>query len=383
MSDSKRDYYEVLGVARTASASDIKKAYRKLALKNHPDKNPGDSEAENRFKEAAEAYEVLSNEETRARYDRYGHEGVGNVGFSSTQDIFGAFSDIFDVFFGGGRRGATARRGADLRVDVKLPFDEVVTGAEKTITVKRPVLCDDCRGSGSADGKPPVTCGVCGGHGAVVRGSGFFSVRSVCPSCQGEGATIQSPCRGCRGQGLVRGQREVKVRVPSGVFDGVTLSLRGEGEPVPRGGMAGDLLVRLRMEPHDLFQRIGEDPADLVVDVPVPISTALLGGEVEVPTVDGSHPVDIDAGTRPDTLVRVRGGGLPRFQSGGRGDVYARVVYDVPRRPGRKLKRALEELRTAESTETGPARRKFSDLLKAHHKATERRRDEENNGRNG
>lgn len=376
MPDSaKRDYYEVLGVARDASDAEIKRAYRKLALQFHPDKNPGDARAEESFKEAAEAYEVLADGDKRARYDRYGHQGVGSVGFQDASDVFRNFGDLFDVFFGGsGGSRSGPQRGASLRLDLEVPFDEMAAGAEKTISLKRAIACEACKATGSSDGRAPVACSTCGGQGVVMRNQGFFAVRTECPHCHGEGRRVVNACRSCHGEGRVNGRREIQVNVPAGVYDGVTLRVVGEGEPGPRGGPPGDLHVRLHVAAHPYFRRSPEDPADLVLDVPVPVSTAWLGGPVEVPTLDGTVSLEIDAGTPPGELVRVRGGGLPRFQREGRGHLWARILYDVPKKPSRKLRRALEALGEAERDEPGPGRKAFEDHLREHRRTRSQRR---------
>lgn len=371
----KRDYYEVLGVARDARDKQLKIAYRRLALKFHPDKNPGDASAEEQFKEASEAYEVLSNPDKRARYDRFGHEGLGDqVGFGDVSDIFGAFSDLFGSFFGGQQRQAGVRRGASLRAEIVVPFEEMAEGAQKTLSLRRRVNCEDCKGYGSSDGKPAVSCGGCGGQGYIISSEGFFSMRRACPRCQGAGEVIQNPCRTCRGEGLVMGRRDIELTIPQGVHDGIVLRAPGEGEPAPRGGVPGDLNVRVRVQEHDVFLRSPEDPADLFMQVPVPIGTALLGGEIEIPSLEGSVTLDIAAGTAPGDTVRVRGGGLPRFQAGGRGHLYVRILYDVPAKPSRKLKRVLEDLRSTEKGEPGPAGRRFHDTLKDHLRHIDKRK---------
>ncbi len=377
----KRDYYEVLGVPRDASPEDVKSAYRRLALKNHPDKNPGDKQAEERFKEAAEAYEVLSDADKRASYDRHGHAGVqGGVGFQSAEDIFGAFRDIFggaggdlfeSFFGGGGRRSSGPPHGASLRCAIEITFDEMADGVEKTISIKRREACPTCRGTGSRDGRGPVTCRACGGRGFVAATQGFFSIRRECPQCGGAGATIESACGDCRGEGLLAARRDIRVRVPAGIEDGVILRVRGEGEPGPRGGPRGDLHCEIAVGDHPLFRREG---ADLHVEVPVPLSTAALGGEVEVPTLTGASQVRVPAGTMPGQLIRIRGEGLPRPERSGRGDLYVRVALDVPASPTRRLRDALETLRAAERDEVGPARREYGDRLKEHRKALERRK---------
>ena len=363
---TKRDYYDVLGVARSASDAEIKRAYRKLALKYHPDKNPGDQEAENLFKEAAEAYEILSSAEKRARYDRHGHAGVHAREFHSASDVMSSFGDIFEALFGRQTGRGGVARGASMRVNVDVSFDEMAEGAEKTVVVRRAVRCDRCKGQGSSDGRAPVRCATCAGQGAVMRSQGFFSVQTDCPACHGTGHRVESPCASCQGEGRVPGKREISIRVPKGVYDGVALRVTGEGEPGPRGGPPGDLHVRLHIEDHPFFVRSPENPADLVINVPVPVSIAWLGGEVEVPTLEGTTTLQMDAGTAPDTLIPIRGAGLPRFQQGGRGRVWARILYDVPKKPSRRLKKALEALREVEAGEPGPLRRTYDDQTRRH-----------------
>jgi molecular chaperone DnaJ len=372
----KRDYYEVLGIAKEASADDIKAAYRRLALKWHPDKNPGSKEAEERFKEAAEAYEVLSDEKKRAQYDRFGHGGVQDgVGFQSTDDVFGAFGDLFSQFFGGGVGGRTAARsrtgrGASLETTLDLTFDEMARGAEKRVVLRRREACKTCHGTGSKDGKEPVPCKLCGGRGAVMASQGFFSVQRTCPQCGGEGVTVSNPCSDCGGDGLKPGKSEVVVRVPAGVEDGRVLRVQGEGEPGRHGGPRGDLHLIVRVGEHPIFRREGPD---LHVEAPVPMSTSALGGDVEVPTLTGSNVVKVPAGTAPGQMIRIRGEGLPRIGRSGSGDLYVRVVLDLPINPSRRLRESLEALKAAERDEAGPARRKYADLLKDHRKRGEKR----------
>jgi molecular chaperone DnaJ len=295
----KRDYYEVLGVPRNAESDAIKRAYRKIALRFHPDKNPGNKEAEERFKEAAEAYEVLSDDQKRAAYDQFGFAGVGGAGrqFGSMEDIFSAFGDIFggrggsifdDLFesFGGGRsrsRGGRSR-GRHLKVDLEVVLEEVRTGTKKTIEVTRDEACTECRGSGAKAGTAPRGCPDCGGRGHVVRSQGFFAMRSTCPRCHGSGEVIDTPCPGCRGSGRVPEQREVTVTIPPGVEHGIQLRLTGEGEAGPRGGVRGDLYCEIHVRPHPLFERRGDD---VVLEVPIGFAPAALGTEIEVPTLEG------------------------------------------------------------------------------------------------
>jgi molecular chaperone DnaJ len=383
MATTKRNYYEVLGVGTEASADDVRAAYRRLALKYHPDKNPGDAVAEERFKEASEAYGVLSDADKRARYDRYGHEGLdGQAGFRDLGDIFGAFGDILGGdFFGsilGGMRGVGrdgTPRGATLRAEIRVTFEEVANGAQKTLSLKKRVACGACRGSGSKGGKPTVACTTCAGRGQVATTQGFFSIRRPCPRCRGEGRMVETPCGDCRGEGLVVGRREVALRIPAGVDDGMVLRVAGEGEDAPRGGTPGDLECVIHVERHPLFQRRAEDPADLVVDVPVPLATALLGGDVEIPSLEGTTTIRVDPSTPPGATVRVKGQGLPHLEHRGRGDLWVRVHYDVPKSPGRKLRKAIEALQEAEGEESGPARRAYQDLLHDHRKASEHRKD--------
>lgn len=372
----KRDYYEVLGVDRRAGEAEVKKAYRRLALECHPDKNPGDREAEERFKEAAEAFEVLNDPQRRARYDRYGHAGLdGQTGFHDISDIFSAFGDLFggDVFgsfFGGRQARGGPQRGRSLEVQVELSFEEMARGAKKPLVVHRRERCEDCGGAGAADGRPPVRCGRCGGSGYQTVNQGFFAVRRACHACEGEGVVVESPCGRCDGSGLAAKRREIELTVPAGIEDGMVMPLRGQGEAGPRGGAAGDLHCVVRVADHEFFVRSPRDPADLFVEVPIPVSTAMLGGKVEVPTLDGTERIGVDAGTEPGATLKVRGAGLRRLQRSGRGNLYVRLGYDVPRRPSRKLKKALEGVAEIESKEVGPARKRFAELLESHRRRT-------------
>jgi molecular chaperone DnaJ len=377
----RRDYYEVLGVAKTASADEVKSAYRRLALKFHPDKNPGDKSAEEKFKEAAQAYEVLSDAEKRAAYDRHGHAAVeGGGGFRSAEDIFGAFRDIFggnggDLFgslFGGrGGGGGRATRGADVATSVTLTFAEMAEGVTKSLPIRRREPCTTCKGSGSRDGKAPVSCRTCAGRGVVGRRMGFVVLQAECEDCRGAGSTVASPCSDCGGEGVRSVRAEVRVRIPAGVEDGILVRARGEGEAAGRSGARGDLDVEVRVEAHPLFEREGPD---LVVKVPVPISVAALGGEVEVPSLGGAATIKLPPGTTHGRRVRVRGEGLPHPERSGRGDLYVVVLVDIPESPGRRTRDALEALRAAERDEAGPARRQFADLVREHRRLLEKKK---------
>lgn len=334
----KRDYYEVLGVSRQATLKDIKSSYRKLAVQYHPDRNPEDPDAEEKFKEAAEAYAVLSDEEKRARYDRFGHRGVsgaagagGAGGFDPS--IFADFSDILGDIFGfgfaggGRRRGARVQRGADLRYDLSISFEDAAFGAETTLRIPRLEHCETCGGSGAAEGASPAVCSACGGSGQVRFSQGVFTVARTCPQCGGEGRRIQDPCTRCGGDGLVERQRNIQVTIPAGVEDGMRLRLTGEGEHGRGGGPAGDLYVILQVEPHATFRREGtEVQADLHLSFP----QAVLGTEVEVDTLHGKVPLDVPPGTPAGKRFRLRGKGIERLRGGGRGDHVATVVIDVP-----------------------------------------------------
>ena len=350
-----RDLYEVLGVARDASASDIKKAYHRLAKQHHPDLNPGNKDAEEKFKEAANAYQVLSDEEQRQRYDRFGHEGLrggaggpGGTGFNSVDDIFSAFGDMFGDFFGGrtsgGRRQA---RGADVRVDLQLSFPEAVWGVTKDIKVARDVPCGTCAGSGARPGTKPETCASCNGRGQVVHSQGFFMVQSVCPRCRGEGKIVREACTDCNGRRVNSETTVLSVTVPPGVDDGQTLRLAGKGEVAPGGGTAGHLYVVLHVVGDERFQREGED---ILTEVPVSFVKAALGGEVEVPVLDdncdGTAVVEVKPGTQPGDHVVRKGQGIPRVGKSGRGDQVVRWKVEIPHKLTSKQAELMRELAT-------------------------------------
>ncbi len=332
----KRDYYEVLAVAKTASQQDIKSAYRKIAVRDHPDRNPGNAEAEERFKEAAEAYAVLSDADKRARYDRFGHQGLSGAGGAGGFDptIFADFSDILGDFFGlgggfgrraGGQGGMT--RGADLRYDLTIDFEEAAFGKETTLRIPRLETCGKCSGSGSANGTAPATCKTCGGHGQVRFTQGFFTVARTCPQCQGEGRVISDPCSECKGEGRVERERSITVKIPAGVDTGARLRLTGEGEHGRRGGPPGDLYVVLQVRPHARFRR---DGSTVFSRLPISFPQAVLGTTLEVDTLHGKAPLDIPPGTAHGRDFRLRSQGVSRLDGSGRGDHVVTVEVQVP-----------------------------------------------------
>ncbi len=331
---AKRDYYEILGVSKSASADEIKKAYRRLAMKHHPDRNKDGDGSEERFKEAKEAYEVLKDNDKRAAYDRFGHEGLraraggaGGFGAEGFGDIFG---DVFGDIFGGGRRGGGGQqvfRGADLGYELKLDLEKAVAGDSVQIDVPTQVACETCDGSGAKKGSEPVTCSTCGGVGQVRMQQGFFSIQQTCPACKGAGTTISDPCDDCQGRGRVRRTRTLAVKVPPGVDDGDRIRLSGEGEVGRNGGPAGDLYVEIRVNPHKLFEREG---SNLSCEVPVSIATATLGGEVELPTLDGNVALKIPSGTQSGKVFRLRGKGVRTVRDARPGDLFAAVAVETP-----------------------------------------------------
>lgn len=342
----KRDYYEVLGIQRAASIDDIKKAYRKLALKYHPDKNPGDPEAEEKFKEAAEAYGVLSDDEKRARYDRYGHQGVGAGGFDPNQ--FADFGDIlgdlfgFGDFFGTSRRRPTRpARGNDLRYDLEIDFEDAVFGKEITLDVPRIVTCTTCNGTGAKAGTQPVTCGGCGGRGQIRYSQGFFAVSRTCPQCGGTGKVIKDPCKSCNGQGRVREEKKISVKIPAGVDDGSRLRVGGEGESGYNGGPAGDLYVFISVREHEKFTR---RDYDIHSEELISVTRAALGGEVFVDTLDGKETLRVPAGTQPNQVFRLRGKGVQFLDGGGRGDHYVHVSVKIPSALNDEQRKLYEQL---------------------------------------
>ncbi|MFY9343950.1 MAG: molecular chaperone DnaJ [Planctomycetota bacterium] len=351
----KRDYYEILGVAKNADDDALKKAYRKLALDNHPDRNPGNADAEKRFKDAAEAYAVLGDAEKRQRYDQFGHaafEGGQGPGFRSTEDVFAAFQDMFggggggffDQIFGGGRRGR-GRRGTSLKVDLELTLEEVATGVKKTIALKRAETCANCAGSGARPGTQPRTCKTCAGHGQVVRQQGFFQLRQTCPACEGQGASIDDPCPKCHGRGATPKDAPITLTIPPGVESGHTERIAGQGEPGEGGGPPGDLVVVLHVKEHDVYTRFHED---LLMQTRITFRQAVVGDEIEIPTITGEQvAMKIPAGIQPGEKLRVRNHGLPRADGYGRGSLVVQVQVDVPKKVSdeqEELLRKFDEL---------------------------------------
>ena len=352
---SKRDYYEILGISKTASENEIKSAYRKLAMKHHPDRNPGDHAAEEKFKEAAEAYAILADPDKRSAYDRFGHAAVtgaaGAGGFDpSVFQEFGDFADIlgnmfgFGDLFGGGRRRGGPQRGADLRYDLEITFEESARGAETTIQIPRQETCETCSGSGAAAGSSPTTCPQCQGQGQVRFQQGFFTVARTCPQCRGAGRIVTKPCQTCRGAGRLTRDRKIKVKIPAGIATGQQLRLQGEGESGSSGGPAGHLYVVVHVQEHEFFRRDGDN---LFCEVPVNFTTVALGGEVQVPTLDGSETIRVPEGTQTGTTLRLRGKGMPDVNGRGRGDLFATVQIRTPKKLTKEQKQLLEQLAKA------------------------------------
>ncbi|NSL54822.1 molecular chaperone DnaJ [Uliginosibacterium aquaticum] len=346
---AKRDYYEVLGVARDASDDDIKKAYRKLAMKHHPDRNPDDKGAEEKFKEAKEAYEMLSDSQKRGAYDRYGHAGVdqsaGHGGFGGAGQDFGdAFGGIFDEIFGGGRGGggggARVYRGGDLRYNLEVSLEEAARGVEKTIRIPVQEECGTCKGSGAKPGTQPKTCGTCGGAGQVRMQQGFFSIQQTCPKCHGSGRVITDPCGDCHGAGRVKKQKTLEVKIPAGIDSGMRLRHAGFGEPGVNGGPPGDLFVEIHIKQHAVFERDGDD---LHCEMPISFVTAAIGGEIEIPTLDGAAAIKIPAETQTGKVFRLRGKGIKNVRSGYHGDLHCHVVIETPVKLNERQKELLRE----------------------------------------
>lgn len=368
---SKKDYYEVLGVSKTATVEEIAKAYRQVAIKCHPDKNPGDQEAVVRFKEAAEAFEVLSDKDKRGRYDRYGHaglEGGGGPQFSSVNDIFEAFGDIFggggfeDLF--GGRRGKRSRRthrGSDIRCDVELTLMEAARGVRKQVQFVRHEQCPTCDGSGAKPGSKPEKCSYCNGRGRVIQSSGFFRMETTCPGCHGHGQVIRDACKACSGSGQVEKSATREINIPAGVDSDTQLRLAGEGDQSPDGGTPGDCYCFLHVAEHDLFQR---DGMDLTFHIPISYSQAALGATVDVPTLDGRESLKIPAGTQPGDIFVLKGEGMPDPRRRGRGDLHVIIELEVPKSLSAKQRALLRDLAEEEKVHVTPLRKSLFEKLK-------------------
>lgn len=366
----KRDYYEVLGVEKNAGKADLKKAYHKLALKYHPDRNPGDAEAEANFKEAADAYAVLSDDDKRRQYDTFGHAGngfPGGAGFSSVDDIFSAFSEIFggstvfsDLFGGASRTRSRARRGASLRCSLDLDFTDPVESTQKTINIRRAESCETCDGTGAKPGTRPSACPQCEGAGVVMTSAGFFSMRSTCPRCSGRGEVIADPCGTCSGSGRVMKEREITIKIPAGIEDGMTMRVGGEGEGGEAGGPPGDLLCDIRIRPHPLFKRAG---ADVYLELPVGFAQAALGAKIEVPTLRGRSELKIERGSQGGSVLRMKGEGFPRLD-GGQGDQLVEIIIEVPKKLTKEQEKLLREYAETEEQNITPERKSFLDKVK-------------------
>ncbi len=372
---SKRDYYDVLGVSKNTSSDEIKKAYRKLAIKYHPDKNPDDKAAEEKFKEAAEAYEVLSNPEKKQRYDQYGHAGVGGAsgggyggGGMNMEDIFSQFGDIFgggggspfDSFFGGGgqsRGGRRVAKGSNLRIKVKLTLEEIANGAEKKIKVNKQITCKTCDGTGAKDRSSVSTCNTCGGQGSVRRVTntilGQMQTTATCPTCNGSGSQITSKCNACHGEGTVRGEETITINIPAGVSEGMQLSMSGKGNAAPNGGIPGDLIILIEEIPHETLKREGNN---IVYDLHVSIIDAALGYSAEVPTIDGKAKIKIEPGTQSGKLLRLKGKGIPEINSYHRGDEIIHVNIWTPKALSSEERMLLEKLRDSPNFKPQPGK---------------------------
>jgi len=377
---AERDYYEVLGVSRDASQGDIKKSYRKLAMKHHPDQNPDDPKAEEKFKEIGEAYEVISDEEKRAAYDRYGHAafksggggGGGRGGFHDPMDIFsqvfggGGGGSMFDDLFGGGggrrRDRSGKKRGSDLRYDLEITLEEAAEGVEKELEIEKYASCGKCSGSGSKSGSAGTnTCPTCGGRGVVGQQRGIFIQQATCPDCRGAGQNIADPCGDCGGNGRKQAPERVSIRIPAGVDDGTRLRSTGKGDAGMRGGPAGDLYVFLHLRDHDVFQRDGDD---LYCEVPLPFSTAALGGELEVPTLTGSATMKVPAGTQGGTTFRLRDRGMPALNGRGKGDLHVEAQVEVPTRLNSDQRQRLEAFTESIGEKNSPVQESFFEKAK-------------------
>ncbi len=374
---AKRDYYEVLGVGKNASADEIKRAYRRMAMKYHPDKNPNDKEAETKFKECAEAYEVLSDPEKRQRYDKFGHEGLRGMGMRDYahmrwQDIGSIFEDIpgFDDFFGdlfGGRSRRTRRagptRGYDLETSVELTLNDIAGGTEKTIEFTRQDLCAECSGSGSARGSSPGRCPTCGGNGQVARGGGFFQMVSTCPQCRGAGQVITNPCKKCKGAGRTPKKRIVNIKIPAGVHEGQGIRVANEGEPGRARGPRGDLYCYVRIKPHEFLHRDGND---LIAVVPISFTQAALGATIDVPSLDGPKQLKIPPGSQYGSIFRIKGQGLPDIRTRRTGDELVQITVETPTKLNTQQQEFLREFARTENKTVSPKSKTFFEKLKKH-----------------
>ncbi len=369
---TKRDYYEILGVQKDDDINTIKRAYRKLAMKYHPDRNKDDEAAAESFREVTEAYEVLSDKDKRARYDQYGHAGVDDQmhdfwahgGFQDShafRDFGDVFGDVFGDIFGFGGGGARTSRGADLRYQLDMSLEEAASGREVELEIPKHAACDTCHGSGARPGTNPVPCRTCGGHGQIQMQQGFFAMRRTCPECHGRGTRIESPCTVCAGSGLVQTRKKLKVRIPSGVYDGAQVRVGGEGEAGPQGGGAGDLYIIVRLKKHPIFER---DGADLYCDMPITFPQAVLGSEVDAPTLGGRVKIKIPAGSDNGKVFRLRGKGVPDIRVNRTGDLFVRVNVAVPKKLTRKQEELLREFASETGDEVYPERASFLDKAK-------------------
>jgi len=369
---AKRDYYEVLGVKKNASADDIKRAYRRMAMKYHPDKNPDDKTAEAKFKECAEAYEVLSDTEKRQRYDQFGHEGLRGMGMrdyahirwqdigSIFEDMFG-FGDFADIFGMGRRRRTGPARGYDLETSVDLTLNDVAKGVEKTIEFTRQDICPECTGSGSAKGTSPGRCPSCGGSGQVTRGGGFFQMVSTCPQCRGTGQVITNPCKKCKGTGRVPRKRVANIKIPAGVHEGQGVRVAGEGEPGRKGGPKGDLYCYIRIKPHEFLQRDGNN---IIAVVPISFTQATLGATIDVPSLNGTKGLKIPPGTQYGSVFRIRGQGLPDVRTGRTGDELVQITIETPAKLNAEQQELLREFAKTENKRVSPRSKSFFEKLK-------------------
>ena len=365
---TRRDYYEVLSVEKSANIDEIKRAYKKLAAKFHPDRNPGDEAAVESFKEATEAFDVLYNPDKRARYDRFGHAGVdasgGGAGFQDVGDIFEAFGDMFGDLFGGGgarRGGPRVRKGDSLQTALTIDLLDAAVGCTRELEIEKHVLCVTCMGSGAKPGTQPVKCDYCDGRGQVIQSQGFFRVQTTCPSCRGRGTVVRDKCPDCRGQRVVGRSTKIEVKVPAGVDNGMQLCLRGEGEAGDNGGPSGDLFVDIRVKEHALFKRDGRN---LMCDVPITFAQAALGTSMDIPILTGKHHIQVPAGTQPGEIFRLKSQGMPDPHGGPRGDLLVQFHVEVPKKINKKQEELLRQMAELDDKQVSPQRKTFFESLK-------------------